>query len=143
MIAPLKKVAAARPRSKASWSVFAFVIAAAPGCGSRPVEVAKPAPLPLRLVALPAAAVEVADVAGQAYAASIHGTAALMLAAIGEPGPRELAALYCGQRRLTAEQAFQLRDNQMAVMLTGLKKLDVEVARYLGTCTGILEFSKL
>lgn len=143
MFAPLNTVAAGRLRPKALWIVFACMAASAIGCGSRRVEVAKPEPLPLRLVALPAAAADVADVAGQAYAASIHGTAALMLAAIGEPGPRELATLYCGQRRLTSEQAFHLRDNRMAVILTGLRQLDAEVARYLGTCTGILEFSEL
>lgn len=143
MFAPLKKVAAGRPRPKASWIVFASLAASATGCGSRRAEVANPEPLPLRLVALPAAAGEVVGVAGHAYAASIRGTAALMLAAIGEPGPRELATIYCGQERLTAEQAFHLLDNRMAVILTGLRKLDLEVARYLGTCCGILEFSEL
>ena len=75
-------------------------IASAVGCGSPAAVVAQPEPLPLRLTALPIAITEVGDVAGQAYAASIQGTAAFMLAAIGEPGPRQLATLYCGQRLL-------------------------------------------
>lgn len=161
MFAPLHKVAAARPglmilcfptffvrRSRGwgpSWALGLLVAATAVGCGSRPPAIIEPEPdpLPLRLVALPTAMANAADVAGQAYAASVDGTAALMLAAIGEPSQRELATLYCGQRRLTAEQALPLRDNQMAVILTRLRDLDVDVAKILGTCRGILEFSAL
>lgn len=151
MFAPLHEVAAARLRLKAASASFSrsvlgvsfLVVATALGCGPRTAVIEEADPMPLRLVALSTAMADVGHVAGQAYAASIHGTAALMLTAIGEPGPRQLATVYCGHRRLTEEQACLLRDNQMALIFTGLRHLDADVARHLATCSGILEFSAL
>lgn len=157
MFAPLNEVAAARPRLmtpcshtsvvfRPLWLAFeVLVVATVFGCGPHPPAIVEidQKPWPRRLVALPPAMTTAADLAGQSYAASIHRTAALMLAAMGEPGPAELAAYHCCQRRLTVEQASDLRDNRMAVILTELRELDPDVAQILGTCRGILDFSVL